>query len=143
MKLIFAEGAWEDHLYWQKQDRRMIDRINKPIRETQWEPFTGIGIGISKPEPLRHALSDYWSRWIGDGHRMVYKVDADALLIAQLRLRYGWVGPGWSATGHDRLFAPRVSPLVQKLHGIVHRPVGMGKAAAEKFCSPQATPPFA
>ena len=62
----------------------MIERINKLIRETQREPFTGIG----KLEPLKHALAGYWSRRITDEHRMVYKVDADALLIAQLRYHY-------------------------------------------------------
>lgn len=84
MKLIFAEEAWEDYLYWQKQDRRMVDRINKLIRETQREPFEGVG----KPEALKHALSGFWSRRITDEHRMVYRVEGDDLLIAQLRFRY-------------------------------------------------------
>ena len=43
MKLVFADEAWEDYLYWQKQDKRMVERINKLIRETQREPFTGVG----------------------------------------------------------------------------------------------------
>ncbi len=84
MKLVFADGAWEDYLHWQQQDRRMVERINKLIRETQREPFTGIG----KPEPLKHALAGYWSRRITDEHRMVYKLDGDSLLLAQLRYRY-------------------------------------------------------
>ncbi len=84
MKLIFAEEAWEDYLYWQKQDRRMVDRINKLINETQREPFQGIG----KPEALKHALSGFWSRRLTDEHRMVYRVEGDALLIAQLRFHY-------------------------------------------------------
>ncbi len=84
MKLIFAEEAWEDYLYWQKQDRRMVDRINKLIRETQREPFEGVG----KPEALKHALSGFWSRRITDEHRMVYRVEGDDLLIAQLRFHY-------------------------------------------------------
>ena len=58
MKLVFAEAAWEDYLYWQTQDRRMLERINKLIRETQREPFGGVG----KPEPLKHALAGFWSR---------------------------------------------------------------------------------
>jgi Txe/YoeB family toxin of Txe-Axe toxin-antitoxin module len=41
-----------------------------------------------EPEPLKHALSGYWSRRINDEHRLVYKVDQDALLIAQLRYSY-------------------------------------------------------
>ncbi len=84
MKLIFSEEAWEDYLYWQKQDRRMVERINKLIRETQREPFEGVG----KPEALKHALSGFWSRRITDEHRMVYRVEGDDLLIAQLRFHY-------------------------------------------------------
>jgi toxin YoeB len=84
VKLIFANEAWDDYLYWQKQDRRMVDRIDKLIRETQREPFEGVG----KPEPLKHALSGFWSRRITDEHRMVYKAEDGALLIAQLRYRY-------------------------------------------------------
>ena len=84
MRLVFAEGAWQDYLYWQKQDRRMVERINLLIRETQREPFAGIG----KPEPLKHALAGFWSRRLTDEHRMVYKVGDDALLIAQLRYHY-------------------------------------------------------
>ena len=84
MKLIFADEAWEDHLYWQKQDRRMVERINKLIRETQRDPFAGVG----KPEALKHALSGFWSRRITDEHRMVYRMEEAALLIAQLRFHY-------------------------------------------------------
>jgi toxin YoeB len=84
MKLIFAENAWQDYLYWQVQDKQMLKRINQLIQEIAREPFAGIG----KPEPLKHALSGYWSRRINDEHRIVYKVENDALLIAQLRHHY-------------------------------------------------------
>ena len=84
MKLIFADAAWEDYLYWQKQDRKVLERINKLIQEVKREPFTGIG----KPEPLRHALAGFWSRRITDEHRMVYRVAGEQLLIAQLRYHY-------------------------------------------------------
>lgn len=84
MKLVFSERAWEDYLYWQTADRKLLTRINTLIREIQREPFTGIG----KPEPLKHALAGYWSRRITEEHRMVYKVEGDALLLAQLRYHY-------------------------------------------------------
>lgn len=84
MKLVFADEAWDDYLYWQKQDRRMVDRINKLIAETSRAPFAGIG----KPEPLKQALAGFWSRRISDEHRMVYRVENGALLIAQLRYHY-------------------------------------------------------
>lgn len=84
MRLIFSDEAWADYRYWQKQDRRMLDRINKLIRETKRDPFNGIG----KPEALKHALSGFWSRRLTDEHRMVYRVDGEDLLIAQLRHHY-------------------------------------------------------
>ena len=84
MKLIFSENAWEDYLYWQKTDKKVLNRINKLIKETKREPFEGVG----KPESLKHNLAGYWSRRINEEHRMVYKVTDDALLIAQLRYHY-------------------------------------------------------
>lgn len=84
MKLIFAGQAWEDYLHWQKTDKKQVERINTLIREICRSPFNGIG----KPEPLKHALSGYWSRRINDEHRIVYKVAEDSLLIAQLRYHY-------------------------------------------------------
>lgn len=84
MRLVFAEEAWDDYLHWQKTDRKRLARINALIREAARTPFTGTG----KPEPLKFALAGYWSRRIDDEHRMVYTVDGDALVIAQLRYRY-------------------------------------------------------
>lgn len=84
MKLVFADNAWEDYLYWQKHDRKMVDRINSLIQEVMRDPFHGVG----KPEPLRHALAGFWSRRITDEHRMVYRVEGDALHLAQLRYHY-------------------------------------------------------
>ncbi len=84
MKLIFAEKAWDDYLYWLKADKKMLNRINNLIKEIKREPFEGIG----KPEPLKHALSGYWSRRLNDEHRIIYKVHDDSILIAQLRYHY-------------------------------------------------------
>ena len=84
MRLVFADEAWEDCLHWQKQDRRMVERINKLLEEVRRDPFGGIG----KPEPLKHALAGFWSRRIADEHRLVYRVEGDDLLIAQLRYHY-------------------------------------------------------
>ena len=84
MKLIFSEHAWEDYLYWQQTDRKVLQRINLLIRDIQRSPFGGVG----KPEALKHALSGYWSRRINDEHRFVYRLETDSLLIAQLRRHY-------------------------------------------------------
>ena len=84
MKLFFPKQAWEDYLYWQKNKSKILEQVNTLIKKTSRQPFTGIG----KPEPLKHALSDYWSRRINDEHRFFYKVVEGSLLIAQLRYHY-------------------------------------------------------
>lgn len=84
MKLIFSENAWDDYLYWQKNDKKILKRINQLISDIQRSPFEGIG----KPEPLKHALSGYWSRRIDSEHRIVYRAENDSVLIAQLRYHY-------------------------------------------------------
>ncbi|MBO1925973.1 Txe/YoeB family addiction module toxin [Thiomicrorhabdus sp. 6S2-11] len=87
MRLIFSDNAWEDYLYFQTLadlNKKTLKRINLLIKEIQRDPFEGIG----KPEGLKHALSGYWSRRINQEHRIVYKVENDGLLIAQLRHHY-------------------------------------------------------
>lgn len=84
MKLVFSQQAWDDYLYWQKTDKKTVKRINTLIKAATHSPFEGIG----KPEPLKHALAGYWSRRINDADRFVYKIQDDAMLIAQLRYHY-------------------------------------------------------
>ena len=84
MRLIFSTQAWEDYLYWQSTDQKILERINTLIEQTSRSPFKGIG----KPEPLKHALSGWWSRRINSEHRMVYSKKDESLEIAQLRYHY-------------------------------------------------------
>ncbi|HZL13067.1 MAG TPA: Txe/YoeB family addiction module toxin [Verrucomicrobiae bacterium] len=84
MKLMFAEQAWEDYLFWQQTDKRITRRIHELIKDATRNPFSGLG----KPEPLRHALAGFWSRRITEEHRMVYRVAGNNLLLAQLRYHY-------------------------------------------------------
>ncbi len=84
MRLIFSENAWEDYLYWQKNDKNLVKRINLLIRDIQRVPYEGLG----KPEALQHGLSGYWSRRINSEHRIVYKIEQDSVFIAQLRYHY-------------------------------------------------------
>jgi len=84
VKLVFSEHAWDDYLFWQKTDKKILKRINLLIKDVQRSSFKGIG----KPEPLKHALSGYWSRRINDEHRFVYKISDDSIFIAQLRYHY-------------------------------------------------------
>ncbi len=84
MKLVFQEQAWDDYLYWQANDRKLLARLNALIRECLRTPFEGTG----KLEPLRGDLSCWWSRRLTQEHRLVYRVAEDSLLIAQCRYHY-------------------------------------------------------
>lgn len=84
MKITFASAAWEDYLHWQKTDKKTLDKTNRLIKEASRTPFEGIG----KPEPLKGDLSGWWSRRINAEHRLVYRVEGDALWIAQARYHY-------------------------------------------------------
>jgi toxin YoeB len=84
VKIIFSSQAWDDYLYWQQTDRKILKRVNALIKEITRTPYEGTG----KPEPLRYALAGYWSRRIDDEHRLVYKVEGDSVVIAQTRYHY-------------------------------------------------------
>nr|VFK63996.1 MAG: toxin YoeB [Candidatus Kentron sp. UNK]VFK70996.1 MAG: toxin YoeB [Candidatus Kentron sp. UNK] len=83
--ISFRDRAWADYLYWQKTDKSKFKRINQLVRDIQRDPFVGIG----KPEPLRHDLAGLWSRRIDGGHRLVYAVDGENIIIMQCRYHYG------------------------------------------------------
>ena len=84
MKVTFHDEGWDDYLYWQTHDRKLLAKINTLIRECSRTPFTGTG----KPEPLRGEFSGWWSRRINEEHRLVYRKTEDGLLIAQCRYHY-------------------------------------------------------
>jgi len=84
VKTIFSAQSWEDYLYRQKTNPQILKRINTLIKEISRDPFHGRG----KPEPLKHALAGYWSRRIDEKHRIVYKIEGDSFLIAQVRYHY-------------------------------------------------------
>jgi len=84
MKLLFSDNAWEDYLFWQKTDKKTLKRINKLIKDIQRNKYEGIG----KPEALKYNLSGFWSRRITNEHRIVYKIESNFILIAQLRYHY-------------------------------------------------------
>ena len=84
MILSWAEKAWEDYLYWQKTDKKVLKRINLLIKDIKRQPFTGLG----DPEPLKHNWSGYWSRRIDREHRLVYKVTDKSIIVVQCRYHY-------------------------------------------------------
>jgi toxin YoeB len=84
MKLIWSEKSWEEYLFWQSTDKKVLKKINNLLKEIKREPFEGIG----KPEPLKYELAGCWSRRITDEHRLVYMVDEGAIGVVSCRYHY-------------------------------------------------------
>lgn len=84
MNLTFTAQSWEDYQHWLQTDKKVLKRINELIKDTLRSPYDGIG----KPEPLKQALSGYWSRRITEEHRMVYRQMDSGIVLIQLRYHY-------------------------------------------------------
>ena len=84
MRLVFTESGWDDYLWFQTHDRRLLKRINTLIQDTLRSPFEGLG----KPEPLKANLSGYWSRRVTEEHRLVYGVEEHEITIIACRFHY-------------------------------------------------------
>lgn len=84
MRVVFMSDAWEDYLYWQQHDRSILKKINILIKESMRTPFEGSG----KPEALKENLKGFWSRRINLEHRLVYRVEGDAIYILQCCYHY-------------------------------------------------------
>lgn len=85
MRLVWSESAWEEYQWWQRQDRKILKRINLLIHDITRNGNEGIG----KPEALRYDFARYWSRRITEEHRLVYKATSNEVLIATCRYHYG------------------------------------------------------
>lgn len=84
MKFTFTELSWEDYLFWQKNDKQKLKRINELLKDIARSPYEGIG----KPEPLKFNYAGFWSRRIDEEHRLIYIVVEDEIQIAKCRFHY-------------------------------------------------------
>ncbi len=88
MKVVFDTEAWDEYLSWQREDVKVLERLNGLIEECRRDPFRGTG----KPEALKQNLTGWWSRRITREHRLVYRVrgsgEAQALEVLSCRYHY-------------------------------------------------------
>jgi toxin YoeB len=77
MRITFSKNAWEEYISWQKEDKKILRKINGLIKDIERTPFAGLG----KPEPLKYDLAGYWSRRIDLEHRLVYQFKNNEILI--------------------------------------------------------------
>jgi toxin YoeB len=84
MKFVFTELSWEDYLFWQKNDKQKLKRINELLKDISRNPYEG----IVKPEPLRFLYAGFWSRRIDEEHRLIYRAVDDEIQIVKCRFHY-------------------------------------------------------
>ena len=84
MRFVFTELAWEDYLFWQKNEKQKLKRINELLKDISRNPYEG----IEKPEPLKFNYAGFWSRRIDEEHRLIYKVVDDEIQIVKCRFHY-------------------------------------------------------
>lgn len=84
MKLVFTETGWKDYLWFQKNNRKLLKRINNLIKSAIRTPSEGLG----RPEHLKAELSDYLSRRINSEHRLVYRSTEEELIVISCRYHY-------------------------------------------------------
>lgn len=85
MLKVWTDDAWEDYLYWQSQDRKTLQKINKLIKDIERNGYHG---GMGKTEPLKGEFSGFWSKRIDKKNRIVFKIEDDVLKIAQCGSHY-------------------------------------------------------
>lgn len=84
MEVVFLDQAWEDYLYWQSHDKKILKKINSLLKDIDRDPFKGTG----SPEALKHQLSGYWSRRITLEHRLVYRMIGGQIRVLQCKYHY-------------------------------------------------------
>lgn len=61
---IWSDDAWDDYLFWQAQDRKMLKRINQLIKDIE---RNGCREGLGKPEALTGDLQGALRRQVTGG----------------------------------------------------------------------------
>lgn len=70
--------------FFAKNNKMLVDKINKLIEDLKMHPKTGIG----KPERLKYKDEELYSRRITKYHRMVYKINNNTKSVVIISL-YG------------------------------------------------------
>ena len=70
MKKLWSDEAWEEYLYWQTQDKKIIRKINNLIKDIDRNVYYCTG----KAEQLSENLAGYWSVRIDEANRIVFKI---------------------------------------------------------------------
>jgi toxin YoeB len=85
MLKVWDDEAWDDYVWWQTEDKKTLKKINNLIKDIE---RNGVLEGIGKPEALKHEFAGWYSRRIDSANRLVYRVAANQIEIAQCKTHY-------------------------------------------------------
>lgn len=83
MRKAWTDDGWKDYVYWQKEDKRTLKKINQLIKSIERD---GILKGEGHPEPLKYRPG--YSRKINEKDRLVYSIENGELVIISCRGHY-------------------------------------------------------
>ena len=63
MNIVFTHTAWKQYVEWQREDKKIVKRINELIKDSDRNCLLN---GVGKPEPLKYCKA--CSRRITDEH---------------------------------------------------------------------------
>jgi Txe/YoeB family toxin of toxin-antitoxin system len=72
----FESQAFDDLLYWKKNDKELYDRLHLLLRDIELNRFTG---GLGKTEVLKQNWSGCASKRLNDEHRIVYSLKGNII----------------------------------------------------------------
>ena len=84
MKKYWHDKAWDEYLYWQTQDKKILRKINRLLQDIDRNGYDSIG----KPEPLSGNLAGFWSVRIDEKNRIVFRIENDSIEIVQCGTHY-------------------------------------------------------
>ncbi|VAW95996.1 YoeB toxin protein [hydrothermal vent metagenome] len=76
--LVFEGNTWAAYEELRQKDRKMHKALCRILKEML---RNDLGIGMGKPEQLKHNLSGLWSRRISQKDRVIYKYDKNSIFI--------------------------------------------------------------
>lgn len=83
-EITFSEEGWDDYIFWQTQDKKTVQKINKLLKSISRD---GALRGEGKPEKLKHKEGEY-SRRIDKENRLVYEFSEDKITVKTCRGHY-------------------------------------------------------
>ena len=78
MNKLWSDIAWDEYLYWQQTDKKIVKKINELIKDIE---RNGLSQGIGHPEPLRGGNDVTYSRRITAHDRIIYDIYDDVLVV--------------------------------------------------------------